>query len=200
MIAASAGVVLPPKLKSALPPVTACKVGAWFGNGPSHSTLMPSLASSLSNSPRSLAIMLRPLRPQVMRTRSVVQPVAARAGSPRSRPPRAPMPAAAVPRKRRRDRWLNEKSDICVILPGIFLRGGLDGEHAKFGKQCSSFNGCGAVRLAMLEGDGTVAHHQDAVGQRDRLIDIMRDQQDTGPMVGNELADEIVRADTGQGI
>ncbi|MHC2224895.1 hypothetical protein ACVL91_003092 [Bradyrhizobium elkanii] len=28
MIAASAGVVLPPKLKSALPPVTACSVGA----------------------------------------------------------------------------------------------------------------------------------------------------------------------------
>jgi len=34
MMAASAGVVLPPKLKSALPPVTACRVGAWFGKGP----------------------------------------------------------------------------------------------------------------------------------------------------------------------
>ena len=37
MIDAKAGVVLPPKLKSALPPVTAWMDGAWFGNGPTHS-------------------------------------------------------------------------------------------------------------------------------------------------------------------
>src|ERR1700759_936230 len=103
MVAASAGAVLPPKEKSALPPVTACKVGAWFGKGPSHSTLIPSLASSFSNSPRSLATRLRPLRPQVRRTRSVARPVADRALLLKPAAANAPAPRAAAPRKRRRD-------------------------------------------------------------------------------------------------
>src|SRR6204780_3371756 len=139
MIAASAGVVLPPKLKSALPPTTACMVGAWFGNGPSHSTLMSSLASSFSNSPRSLATRLRPPRPQVRRTRSVVRPPADQALSPNSSPARAPMPKAAVPKKRRRD---DVKSGIALILQmslGQDVR-----SHAKFGQQIATRDLIGA--------------------------------------------------------
>src|SRR5580692_11719156 len=112
MIAANAGVVLPPNEKSALPPVTACKVGAWLGNGPSHATLMPSLARTFSNSPRSLAMRLRPLRLQVRRTVSVARPVADHAGWLTSSPARAPIPNVAAPRKPRRDGLPKEKSDI----------------------------------------------------------------------------------------
>src|SRR6202044_2042392 len=85
-------------------------------NGPSHSTLMPSLASSLLNSPRSLATRLRPLRPQVSRTRSVGRPFADQALWPKSRPARPPAPNVAAPKKRRRD---DEKSDITWILAFI---------------------------------------------------------------------------------
>ena len=73
-IAASAGVVLPPKPKSALPPVTACSEGAWLGKGPIHSTLMPSRASCFAKSPRTLASSGRPPRPQPRRTVSVLRP------------------------------------------------------------------------------------------------------------------------------
>ena len=93
MIAASAGVVLPPKLKSALPPVTACMVGAWLGKGPSHSTLMLSLARVFSNSPRSLAIRFNPPRPQVRRTVSVFRPL----GCARAGPGRATAKPAIAP-------------------------------------------------------------------------------------------------------
>src|ERR1700742_3094984 len=194
MIAASAGVVLPPKEKSALSPVTACKVGAWFGNGPSHSTLMPSFASTFSNSPRSLAIRLRPVSPQVRRTRSVVLPVVDRARSLMPRPARAPTPAAAVPRKRRRDGLPNEERDMSMILPETLC--GMRGEHAEFGEKRASFDQGGVIRFAMFKGYGAAAHHQDSIGQRDSLVDVVRDEQDAGLMAGDEFANEIVHTDT----
>src|SRR5438874_8158797 len=199
MMAASAGVVLPPKLKSALPPVTACSVGAWFGNGPSHSTLMPSFASSFSNSPRSLAIRLRPLRPQVRRTLSVVRPSADKAFPETPMPARAPTPAAAVPRKRRRVGC--EKSVMAQSLPRSSGSDGRRRNDAEFGEQfCAQYWG-GAVTLgAMLEGNPAFSHHQDAIGQRDGLVNVVRDQQDTGPVGLDQFTDECVHADAGQRI
>src|SRR5579863_7758377 len=161
MIDASAGVVLPPKEKSALPPTTACIVGAWFGNGPSHSTLMPSLASSLSNSPRSFAMRLRPERPQVSRTTSVVRPVAARAPAPRSSPAIAPRPKAAAPRKLRRD---DEKSDILKPFrknSGSNVRG-----DAKLGEQIATRNRSGRIG-PVFKRNGAMAHHEDAIRKHD---------------------------------
>ncbi len=52
----------------------------------------------------------------------------------------------------------------------------------------------------MLEGDRAVAHHQDAIGESDRLVDIVRDEQDARLMIGDEFADELVHADAGQRI
>src|SRR3984957_10600404 len=199
MSAASAGVVLPPKLKSALPPTTACMEGAWFGKGPSHSTLMPSLASSLSNSPRSLATRLRPLRPQVRRTRSVVRPAADRA---LSSPARAPMPNAAAPRKRRRD---DEKSDITQVLIPLNLSSGV-GNDTKFGQKIAARDRSRTGSLdsgspgLMLERDRAVAHHEDTVGERDGLVDVMRHQQHARPVLGDQFTHQIMHADARQRI
>src|SRR6478672_9424354 len=55
MMAWSAGVLLPPKLKSAVPPTTAWSVGAWLGKGPTHSTSMPWEASRSVKDGRDLA-------------------------------------------------------------------------------------------------------------------------------------------------
>jgi hypothetical protein len=52
----------------------------------------------------------------------------------------------------------------------------------------------------VFEGDPALAHHQDTVGKRDRLVDVMRDQQDTGPMGRHQFTDERVHADAGQRI
>src|SRR6185369_12911274 len=181
MMAASAGVVLPPKLKSALPPVTACSVGAWFGNGPSHSTLIPSLARSFSNSPRSLAIRLRPLRPQVRRTVSVTRPVAACRLSEMLNPARAPMPAAAPPRKCRRVGFVNEKSDMKRSFQGNSRRGGIRGDDAELGQQFGARDCRGSLAPRLVfKGDLAIPHNQDAVGERDRLVDVVADQENAG--------------------
>src|SRR3984957_2316365 len=200
MRAPSAAVVLPPKLKSALPPTTACMVGAWFGKVPSHSTLMPSLASRFSNSPRSLATRLRPLRPQVRRTRSVVRPVADRA---LSSPASAPMPNAAAPRKRRRDAEKDdEKSDITQVLIPLNLSSDV-GNDAKFGQKIAardrSRTDSGSPGL-MLERDRAVAHHEDTVGERDGLVDVMRHQQHARPVLGDQFTHQIMHADARQRI
>jgi hypothetical protein len=52
----------------------------------------------------------------------------------------------------------------------------------------------------MLEGDCAVAHHEDAIGQRDGFVDIVGDEQDAGLMIGHQLADQLVHADTGERI
>ena len=56
----SAGVELPPKLKSAVLVATACRVGAWFGNGPTHSTSMPWSLRVFSKTPRVLGTEIAP--------------------------------------------------------------------------------------------------------------------------------------------
>ena len=85
-----------------------------------------------------------------------------------------------------------------MILPGsLWTR---RSEHAELGEKRGSFDRGGVVRLAVLEGDCTIAHDQDPVGQRDRLVDIVRHEKHAGPMVGDELADKVMHADARQRI
>src|SRR6185312_8221635 len=102
---------------------------------------MPSLASTFSNSPRSLAIRLRPLRPQVRRTVSVVRPGAAWANSLIFMPASAPMPKAAEPRKLRRDGLAIDESDIFCLPDDL---AGRMGDHAKLAKEFGARDGCRA--------------------------------------------------------
>src|ERR1700759_5027177 len=57
---ARATVQLPPKDRSALLSMTAWIDGAWLGNGPTQVTSMPWAARVLANTPRFLAVALRP--------------------------------------------------------------------------------------------------------------------------------------------
>src|ERR1700760_198635 len=57
---ARATVELPPNDRSALFPITAWIDGAWLGNGPTQVTLMFWAARVWSNTPRFLAVALRP--------------------------------------------------------------------------------------------------------------------------------------------
>jgi hypothetical protein len=52
----------------------------------------------------------------------------------------------------------------------------------------------------MLERNRTMAHHEDTVGERNGLVDIMRHQQDARPMSGDQFTDEVVHADARQRI
>jgi hypothetical protein len=81
-----------------------------------------------------------------------------------------------------------------MILPETLC--GMRGEHAEFGEKRASFDQGGVIRFAMFKSYGAAAHHQDSIGQSDSLIDVVRDEQDAGLMVGDEFANEIVHADT----
>ncbi len=50
----------------------------------------------------------------------------------------------------------------------------------------------------MLGGDLPCPHDQDSVGERDRLVDIVGDQQHRRPVPGDQLPDELVHLDPGQ--
>ena len=73
------------------------------------------------------------------------------------------------------------------------------GEHTEFGQQVAAWDQAVAMS-AVREGDPPVPHHQDAVGERNRLVDVMRDEQDTGPVRGDELAHQRVHANASQRI
>ena len=81
---------------------------------------------------------------------------------------------------------------------------GSDGRGRNDAKFCEQFRPQywgGAVAFgAVLVGNPSLAHHQDAVGERDRLVDVVRDQQDTGPMGRHQFTDQRVHADAGQRI
>lgn len=77
----------------------------------------------------------------------------------------------------------------------------MSGADTELSEQVGARDRCSATTgRAMLERDPAVAHHQDAVSERDRLVDIVSHQENAGPMGGDQLADEVVHADAGQRI
>eukprot|EP01022_Parablepharisma_sp_SALTPOND_P005681 TRINITY_DN1232_c0_g1_i1.p3 TRINITY_DN1232_c0_g1~~TRINITY_DN1232_c0_g1_i1.p3 ORF type:complete len:583 (+),score=222.90 TRINITY_DN1232_c0_g1_i1:13557-15305(+) len=80
--------------------------------------------------------------------------------------------------------------------------------HAQLGQQlCAQFfgGGMGAVMgrfglNVVVVGNGTIAHDQDAVGQQDGLIHVVRDQQHARTMTRQQLAHQRMHADAGQRI
>ena len=50
----------------------------------------------------------------------------------------------------------------------------------------------------MLERNHAMTHHEDTVGERDGLIDVMRHQQHARPVLGDQFTDEIMHADPRQ--
>src|SRR4051812_9424287 len=73
--------------------------------------------------------------------------------------------------------------------------------HAELAEELATRNGCrSGARDAVLVGNGAVPHHQDAVGECDRLVDIMGDEKNARLMIGDELTDELMHADTGKRI
>src|ERR1700737_4682554 len=73
-------------------------------------------------------------------------------------------------------------------------------EHAEVGDKRGAFDRGGVVRLAMFKGDRPVAHAQDPLGKRDRLVDVVCHEENAGPMVGDELADKVMHAASRQRI
>src|ERR1700738_2565075 len=73
-------------------------------------------------------------------------------------------------------------------------------EPAGFGEKRGAFDRGGVVCLAMFKGDRPVAHDQDPIGKRDRLVDVVCHEENAGPMVGDELADKVMHADSRQRI
>ena len=69
---------------------------------------------------------------------------------------------------------------------------------------CEQIGACdrrSAIALhAMLERDVAFAHHQNAIGKRNGFVDVMGDQQNAGPMGGDQLAHQFVHANAGQRI
>ena len=57
----------------------------------------------------------------------------------------------------------------------------------------SAADSCHAVRVA----DAAVAHDHDAVGEGDRLIDVMGDEQHRGVVLPAQLSNQVVHADPG---
>ncbi len=107
------------------------------------------------------------------------------------------MPKAAEPRKLRRDGLADEESDMLAFR----MTSWENGDHAELAEELGARDGCRAVTHgAMLEGDRAVAHHEDPIGQRDGFVDIVGDEQDAGLMIGHQLADQLVHADTGERI
>jgi len=71
-------------------------------------------------------------------------------------------------------------------------------EHAEFSEQRGASDRCGVFRFSVLKGDRTIAHDQNPIGERDRLVDIVRHEKHTGPMIGDELSDKVVHANARQ--
>ena len=93
----------------------------------------------------------------------------------------------------------SEKSDMKRSFQKNSGRDGGRCDDAKLSEQLRTNDwGCAVTPGTMLEGNVALAHHQDTVGKHDGLVDIMRNQQDTGPVGGYQFADESVHANAGQ--
>src|SRR5882757_528504 len=96
--------------------------------------------------------------------------------------------------------WLRKVSHGSVLTRCSSRDGGRR-DDAEFCEQLRAHYWGGPVALgAVLERNPAIAHHQDSVGERDRLVDVVRYQQDTGPVGRHQFTDERVHADAGQRI